>query len=103
MPEPYTEDEIREQFLNRVRQVAKYWLNLEGKTEEEKINGAMFSVLATIDGSAVELPGFQLIAGKDRFHLITNPHEDDKDFHIERGERWYPDDVDIAGSLHDQL
>ena len=53
------EDELREEFLNHVRVMADYWINLEstqipeGETELSwKVNGLAFSLMVAIDGGA---------------------------------------------------
>lgn len=94
----YTEEEIRDQFLRHVRTLSRYWAGLDGsnveedRSTEDRLDGLAFSILAAIDGSSTWLPGFK---------LIPNPHPDDKAYHKERDENYYPDDVDIAGGLHE--
>jgi len=102
-PRAYTKEEVRERFLNHVRGVVKYWSDLPGKTKEEAVAGAAFSILVGLDGEAGFMPGFA---------VIPSPHPDDQKFHESRGENWYPDFkvcddcgeiCDIAGNLHDLL
>ena len=93
----YTQDEIREQFLEHIRMLVKYWGNLENRTTEGKLDGLAFSILSMIDGSTM-LP---------QFIVAPNSHPDDKQYYIENGEPYYPDNSDldilgnISGSLHD--
>ena len=95
----YTEEEIREQFLNNVWSLLNYWKNeSRAKTIDKKMEGFAFSFLVMLDGGSCNLPGF-----------IVAPatHESDKEYHIENGENWYPQNhnakvkCDIAGCLHE--
>ena len=91
----YTTEEIREQFINHVRDLIDYWDKTDRETSKEKLEGLAFSLLATIDGSSVDLPAFI---------LATAPHECDKQYHINNNENYYPEnqsDSNIAGFLHE--
>lgn len=96
----YTVDEIRSRFLTHVRHMIKYWADLEGEhTVHERIEGALFSTFAAIDGCSIAVPAFM---------LVPIGTEEDKAYHLEHGENWYPitpdvDLCDIGGSLHDKL
>ncbi len=102
-PRAYTKEEIRKQFLEHIQGMLRYWETTELRSphfdpakETEmhyRMSGLAFSILAAIDGSAMALPAFKLIAA---------PHEDDKEFNRSEGENWYPEDVDIAGCLHEE-
>jgi len=98
MSKEYTNDEVRAKFLNHVNHLVKYWANLENQTEFDKVEGVAFSILAAIDGCSMDLPGFI---------LAPCPHKDDKQFHIDNGEDYFPRNrnskYDIAGGLHEQL
>lgn len=50
MVEYNTKEQQREIFLSQARQIAFYWANVKEHTDSEKINGAIFSILAMIDG-----------------------------------------------------
>jgi hypothetical protein len=85
-PRAYTKEEVRENFLQAIRSLPKYWANVDnGYTTEEKISGAFHSFLSLLDGSS-HLPCFD---------LVLRPHHDDKDFHIEEGENYYEDGMVI--------
>ena len=92
-----TAEEIRETFLKHCHSVVNFWLNLENKTTEERIHGAIFSILAALDGSTLELPAFAVIPLA----------QDDKEFYIKKGRNWIPEfempdgAIDISGSLHE--
>lgn len=100
----YTADEVREMFLDHLRVVAKYWTT-EGPatlTLQDRVEGAIFSTLTAIDGSAASLPSFA---------LVVRPHQEDKSYHQNNNENWFPEPdykaldamCDIAGSLHDNF
>ena len=94
MTRPYTEDEVRDQFISYIHILIRYWNDVDKPTCYEKMAGLAFSILSTLDGESVELPGFK---------VIPDPHPDDEGFHRLEGENWYPDDVDIGGSLHERF
>ena len=87
-----TKEQVQEEFIRCLKNIAGYWEKLPNKTTKERLEGAMFSVLAVLDGEQPSLPGFQ---------VIPNPHPDDKKFHEKEGEDWYPR-IDIAGTLHNR-
>jgi len=98
MSKQLTTDEVRAKFLSHVNHLVKYWAELPDQTDFDKVEGVAFSILAAIDGCAMALPGFV---------LAPCPHKDDKQFHIDNGEDYYPripnSNHDIAGSLHELL
>jgi hypothetical protein len=91
-PRAFTEDEVREKFLEHVREIADYWANQHEKSTRERVSGAVFSVLVALDGEAADLPGFTVSPLPSSY--------DDIAFDIEHGENWYSAGLDIAGSLH---
>lgn len=94
-PEEKMPTEVRREFLQHLRNMAKYWAEVKGITTKERIEGGIFSVLTLLDGST-HLPAFQ---------VIPMPCEGDKEYHIENGEDYYPfveeSPNDIAGTLHE--
>ena len=94
----FTTNEVQEQFMNHVRMLIEYWDKSDKETTKEKIEGFAFSLLATIDGCGVDLPPFI---------LAPEPHEDDKQYHINNGNNYYAENnnanCDIAGNLHELL
>ncbi len=95
MPRAYTEEEVRKAFLEHVWRMIDYWEKVPvDKTPRERIEGLAFSMLVALDGDAAALPGFQ---------VIPSPHPDDQKFHEDEGSDWWPNDCDIAGSLHDEF
>lgn len=110
-PREYTREEIRVQFLYHVVRVAKYWAELPDEqctiygNDRESMNrwrteGVAHTILATLDGNSISLPGFA---------LIPCPHPDDKEYHLAVGENHYPEtavsdtECDIGGGLHELL
>ena len=94
-PRAMTEEEVRNAFLEQVRAMVRYWASnsVDDKSVERRLDGLAFSILVILDGGSA-LPGFT---------VTPNPHESDKSFHIAEGENWWPDDCDIAGSLHERF
>lgn len=91
-PREMTPEECRTALLEQIAVNVRYWLHEpRAATVREKLNGLAFSILVIIDGESA-LPGFE---------LIPSPHEDDKEYHRENGDNWWPDDVDISGDLHE--
>lgn len=91
--ESYTEDETRELFLDRARDIVDYWSNEKGN-KKECVSGAIFSILSMLDGCSSDLPGF-------RVSPICN--ESDKKYYIDKGEKFFDKNIDIAGCLHEQF
>lgn len=95
-----TEKEVREKFLRYLIDIAIYWDKVEGKTSLEKINGAIFSTLAALDGESADLPAFI---------VAPYPNPTDKEYCKGNDENWYPENndtkviCDIGGSLHDNF
>ena len=83
MSKEKTEQEVREQFLNHVRMLVDYWEKETSKqTLRERLDGLAFSILVAIDGENVDLPPFI---------LAPIPHEEDKQYRIDNGEDYYPE------------
>jgi len=95
MPREYTEEEVRQKFLEQVWHTINYWLNESGRPDaKDKLEGLAFSLLANIDGDSVAIPGFV---------MTPNNSPEDKDYYESHGQNWYPDDCDIAGCLHEKF
>lgn len=81
--------------------MVNYW-NRENitLTQKERLEGIAFSILSAIDGCAASLPSFV---------LAPLPHEDDKQYAIDNGGNYYPQNhesdikCDIAGDLHENF
>lgn len=107
-PRELTRDEVKQQFIEHARHLVDYWSTIDlqrgpltpEQNIRERVEGAMFSLLAAIDGCAGGLPAFM---------LVPMPHPSDKEYYQKEGSNWYPDppehdDIcDIAGGLHEIL
>lgn len=105
LPEPkeWTEDEVRNRLLDHFWMLIDYWdRESRATTPREKLEGLAFSILSTLDGESIPVPGF-----------IVAPHAcaEDKEYHISQGENWYPENhqldglikSDLGGGLHEHF
>lgn len=72
----------------------RYWLDQKLMSTEDKIEGVIFSILNIFDGGSLIFP---------KTKIIPSPHPTDKEFHIENGSNYFPENVDINadfGELH---
>ena len=92
--------EVRGEFISHIKHLTKYWNEVKNKDCKEKLDGLAFSILAMLDGSSADICGFV---------VAPCPHEDDKQYNIDNGNDYYPENdsaminCDIAGSLHDEF
>lgn len=89
----YTEQETRDIFLDHVRGLIEYWDNIH--TDKTKaLEDLAFSIMTLLDGEAIDVPGFRVspICSKE-----------DKDYYESKGEKYFDENVDIAGCLHEFL
>jgi hypothetical protein len=100
-PRKMTTEEVRERFLQQVWAYIDYW-ERDSRTPSVhgKLSGLAFSMLVILDGGSPALPSCI---------VAPQPHPDDKKYHQENGDNWFPEnnDVaikgDIAGCLHEQF
>lgn len=93
----YTKEEIREQFLEHIKELIKYWARLPNKSLEDVGEGVAFSILNIFDGTTMNLPAFD---------ITVRPHPDDKGYNVARNENWYKDGTvinDFGDYLHHDL
>lgn len=100
----YTKTEMREKFLNSVRNITEYWATTELDSENDNVKyrceGVAFSLMVLLDGGSGGSPGYL---------IISTTHPDDKEYHIKRKENYYPDttnemeNADIGDALHEEL
>ncbi len=91
MSRTYTKDEMREIFLHSMKQRCAYWAKCDLSGEEfvfedeteYRLEGLLFSFMTIIDG-CTDLPAID---------LSFSPHEDDKQYHIDNGDDYYPDGI----------
>ena len=95
-PRAITPDELRERMFGHMRAMSQHWATVDApngpKTTQDRIEGAMFSVLTMLDGCTDSMPAMDLVA---------KPHPDDKQYHIGNGENWIEDETRISDMLHD--
>jgi len=94
-PRAYTKKEMQKMFLKQLEAIKQDCINgvrRGANSWEEAIDLAIFSTLVVFDGESV-LPSMD---------LIPTPCSDDKDYYIKVGENYWPENVNIAGLLHDQ-
>lgn len=97
-PREKTPDELRDELMEHVRHMIKYWAelpdfdNATGRhmTLHDRCEGVAHSIFATLDGCTLVTPAFDLVA---------RPHEEDKNFHIEQGENWIKPGTTISDAL----
>lgn len=94
-----TEDEVRSALLRHVWHMIDFWEREDRcPGTREKLEGFAFSMLAALDGSSTAVPGFV---------VAPRPHPDDRQYHADHDEDWYPENhdsdvvCDIGGSLHE--
>ena len=95
MSREYTEQEVREMFLDACQQLASYWANLPGKTATERCEGVLFSVMNIFDGTSGSFPA--------AIDLVVRPHPDDKQFYIDNGDNYIPDGTVINDCMLHEL
>lgn len=94
-PREMTEEECRNALIDHIHAIIADTLqSTRLPTQRDKLELVAFSILTALDGCAGALPGFK---------VIPHPHRDDKKFHATNGENWWPNRIDIAGSLHDHF
>lgn len=77
-----TAEEVREDFLQNIKSICRYWANAEGKNDLEKCEGVAFSILNIFDGTSSAFPTMD---------IILRPHPEDKQYHIDNGMDYYED------------
>ncbi len=96
---PYTPEEIRQKLYSYLKGLCAYWSNIkpEGShntTEKERMEGLCFSILVMFDGGTC-FPAMD---------IRMSPHESDKQYLLDRGERYYEPGMLINDcSMHDEF
>lgn len=95
-PRAFTKDELRDKFLDHIKNLVTYYSELKDRTEKEKLQGLAFSILCTFDGVANDFPCMD---------ILMHPHEDDKQYHIDNEENWIEHGTIINDTsyLHDLI
>ena len=111
----YSEEIIREKLLKHLLGLIDYWLTTdvtgpefqdsiknEGGEQRYRMFGLLHSILTTLDGGSMAVPGFI---------VAPMPAPEDKQYHKDRCEDYYPDNNeaaeqikgDVGGSLHELM
>lgn len=104
MAREWRPDEVRDEFLQHVHSLTRYWETVRPSdhreyTVRDRLEGLAFSIMTALDGCS-HLPGFI---------VAPCPHESDKPYHEQEGSNWYPENLDcnvvcdIGGGLHEHL
>lgn len=101
-PRAYTSEELTHMLLSQIMGMAKYWANVPAidkatgreMTTLERCEGVVHSILATLDGSTMNLPAVK---------LVFQPHEEDKEFWVEQGQNWIEPGTEIDTVLHEGM
>lgn len=90
---------MRDQFLQQIRCIVGYWSDADNLSSKERCEGTAFSILTLLDGGS----------GMPRMCIIPTPHPDDKQYHVDNNENYYPAisdeiiEVGIGGTLHEEF
>lgn len=90
-----TKEEVCQEFVSHVLQIADYWANEpRAETARAKCRGTAFSILVMFDGGS---------AGWPAMDILLAPHPSDKEYHQGQGEDWYEPGMAFNDefSLHD--
>lgn len=91
----YSEKEVRDMFLKKIKSITNCWSNYEAKSNKERCEGVAFSILALIDGCSVGFPAI---------NMLLAPHPDDKQYFIDNDEDYFEEGMLINNCcLHDLL
>lgn len=84
-PHEYTEDEMLIKVLTHLKVMRDYWattkLDPERDNIKERMDGLCFSFLSMLDGSAIDLPSFE---------VVPTPHPSDEEYLRDEGCNWWP-------------
>lgn len=93
MSKAYTVEEMRELFLQEVKNAVHYWATLPDQTPLERCDGLAFTMLSIFDGSHMDVPALD---------IIPAPHPTDKQYHKDNDENWWVPEVINDCQLHEQ-
>lgn len=89
-PRAYTKEEVRQILYKHMKDACKYWSRQKRETEEDRMLGLCHTLLATFDGSVLNLPAID---------LRLSCHSTDKEFNQRNGENWFEDEMVINDCL----
>ena len=105
MSKELSKEEIRDIFLEQIIRSIDENTNSDEPTEK-KLYALAFSILAMIDGMRGYIKNWVPV-NIPLFILAPCPYKEDREYNIDRGEDYYPDNDDtkilcnISGELHD--
>lgn len=99
-PRAWTSEELCTTLIDHFYHLVQYWYNVDIDDSYPKdkdpvlyrLEGVVFSVLAALDGSCIDIPAYDLVA---------RPHPSDKDYLISNGENWIEEGTTISTMLHE--
>lgn len=91
MSRAYTKDEVVNELMQYMRDMAKYWAELPNLTTLDRCMGMAHSMLCVFDGVTPSLPAID---------LVLSPHPEDKQYCIDGGINWYPARMAINADCH---
>ena len=93
-PRAYTPEEVRDMLLDQIRVLSKYWADLPNKSPQERCDGVAFSILATLDGSSMNLPAMDL-------KVACAP--EDREYYRSQGQNWFKRGQILSFALHEHF
>jgi hypothetical protein len=93
-PRAWTEEEVRDEFIQAFRDKAHYWATTaNGGTLQDRCEGVAFSILVMLDGGSGMMPAYK---------VTVDPHPEDKAYCIEQGVNYYEPGTEVShGALHE--
>lgn len=92
-PRAWTTEEVAKMIVNQTLVCADYWARQPNKTPQEVARGTAFGILSMLDGSCLNLPGFD---------LVPTPDPTDKAYCIEQGENYFTNEP-VSFALHEMF
>lgn len=87
----YTPDEVRDELIRTMRHRIRHSLTYSDPNDKAaQTSAVLHAVLCIFDG----------VTGLPAFDLVVKPHPDDRAYHINSDENWYPENVVINGNQH---
>lgn len=95
-----SELEVRKEFIEMIKHMIEVWSNIEGDYDRKYLlNSLTCSFLSLLDGCS-NMP---------KFIVAPDPHPEDKKYHIENNDKYYPENhssnikCDISGCLQEMF
>lgn len=89
----YTTEEVRQQLFSKIAAYIEHLEPGEFPKNRVHLNRLVFHIFTVLDGEAVGIPAFT---------LAPAPSDGDKEYHIEKGERYYDDAPITDVMLHEE-